>query len=182
MPKTPRLPDVAQYYLDSMLPDQRAQLDRAVARVTAEGRPLRIGTACSGTESPIVVFKALAKVMPALTFEHVFSCEFCEKKRAWIYDNFPGVPMMFLDVRQALTKFGRRRSCMRQLNMYAVMYVCICMYVSHQVVPQAAPYVAPIGSRLYLASPNHFRKENATTKTSIFQQHISSSRVFHTLG
>ena len=99
MPKTPLLTDVAQYYLDTMLPDHRAQLERAAARATAEGRPLRIGTACSGTESPIVVFRALAKVLSGVTFEHVFSCEVCPKKREWIYDNFD-VPLVFNDVRR----------------------------------------------------------------------------------
>ena len=100
MPKSPRLRDVAQYYLNCLTPHQREQLSRAVDRATAEGRPLRVGTACSGTDSPIVVFKALSEALPAITFEHVFSCESSEKKRAWIRGNFPDVPNMFLDVRQ----------------------------------------------------------------------------------
>ena len=101
MPRTPKLVDVAQFYLDTMRPDHRAQLERAAARATAEGRPLRIGTACSGTESPIVVFRAVARVLPGLTFEHVFSCEVCPKKRAWIYDHFD-VPLVFDDIRPFL--------------------------------------------------------------------------------
>ena len=100
MPKSPRLRDVAQHYLNCLTPHQREQLSRAVDRATAEGRPLRVGTACSGTDSPIVVFKALSEALPAITFEHVFSCESSEKKRAWIRGNFPDVPNMFLDVRQ----------------------------------------------------------------------------------
>ena len=103
MPRTPKLVDVAQFYLDTMRPDHRAQLERAAARATAEGRPLRIGTACSGTESPSVVFRALANVLAGAMFEHVFSCEVCPKKRAWIYENFD-VPLVFHDIRRYINK------------------------------------------------------------------------------
>ena len=104
MPKTPRLRDVAEHFLNRLPQHQREQLSRAAERAKAEGRPLRVGTACSGTDSPIVVFKALSEALPAIAFEHVFSCESSEKKRAWIRDNFPDVPKMFLDIRQ-------RRAC-----------------------------------------------------------------------
>ena len=104
MPKTPLLTDVAQFYLDIMRPDHRAQLEKAGARATAEGRPVRIGTACSGTESPIVVFRALANVLAGVMFEHVFSCEVCPKKRAWIYENFD-VPLVFHDIRRYINNY-----------------------------------------------------------------------------
>ena len=104
MPKTPRLSDVAEHFLNRLPPHQREQLSSAAERAMAEGRPLRVGTACSGTDSPIVVLKALSDALPTITFEHVFSCESSKKKRAWILDNFPDVPKMFLDIRQ-------RRAC-----------------------------------------------------------------------
>ena len=102
MPKTPLLPDVAQHYLKRLPLHHREQLRRTAERATAQGRPLRVGTACSGTDSPIVVFKALSDAFPDATFEHMFSCEASPKKRNWIYDNFSHVPgfKVFLDVRQ----------------------------------------------------------------------------------
>ena len=102
MPKTPRLRDVAEHFLNRLPQHQREQLSRAAERAKAEGRPLRVGTACSGTDSPIVVFKALSDAFPDATFEHMFSCEASPKKRNLIYDNFSHVPgfKVFLDVRQ----------------------------------------------------------------------------------
>ena len=120
MPETPRLQHVAQHYVERLPPAQRAQLNEVARRAQAEGRPLRVGTACSGTDSPVVVFEALSKAFPALAFEHSFSCEYCPKKRLWIYQNFPKdrVPVMFKDVRR-----GTSASLLRSVRICAQPWV-----------------------------------------------------------
>ena len=66
MPTSTALKDVARFYLKRLPVEQRKQLREAVRLATAENHPLRVGTACSGTDSPVAVFAALAKAMPKL--------------------------------------------------------------------------------------------------------------------
>ena len=79
------------------------------------GRPLRVATMCSGTESPLL---ALDKIGVAtereygakLAVDHVFSCEIEPFKQAYIERNF-APPILFRDIReldedQATTAYG----------------------------------------------------------------------------
>jgi site-specific DNA-cytosine methylase len=95
--------DVSAFFLGKLPTEQRHQLDAAVTLATSEGRSLRVGTACSGTDSPVAVFNGLAKAMPRLQIEHTFSCEFDAKKREWITDNFPDLPYLFGDIQELPT-------------------------------------------------------------------------------
>ncbi|CAK0808227.1 unnamed protein product [Prorocentrum cordatum] len=103
MPASPSMKDVSEFFLGKLPTEQRRQLDAAVALATSEGRFLRVGTACSGTDSPVAVFRGLAKAMPRLKVEHTFSCESDVKKRQWITDNFPDLPYLFGDIQELPT-------------------------------------------------------------------------------
>lgn len=94
------------------------------------GRPLRVATMCSGTESPILALDMLTKSIedyvyshrqqfdglnvkddvPILQIEHIFSCEIEPFKQAYIERNFHP-PLLFRDIRElgrdkAHTAFG----------------------------------------------------------------------------
>ncbi|KAF7898308.1 hypothetical protein EAF00_004754 [Botryotinia globosa] len=62
------------------------------------GRPLRVATACSGTEAPILFLKSFSEGLRKRGYhfeiEHVFSCEIDPAKQAYIRRNFPGVPIL----------------------------------------------------------------------------------------
>jgi len=69
---------------------------------------LRVGTMCSGTDSPVVVLDNLAKALAGKLFvEHTFSCEFCPKKQGWIKDNFPSLKFLFGDVNELSAESGK---------------------------------------------------------------------------
>ena len=75
-----------------------------IARVAAriKGRPLRVATMCSGTESPLLALELIQASIAQLhhtTFEveHVFSCEIEPFKQAYIERNF-SPPILFRDV------------------------------------------------------------------------------------
>jgi len=78
--------------------------------VLGEQRVLRVGTMCSGTDSPLLVAKALQKVLGSrssgLTFEHAFSVEVDPAKQEFLRANFPECPLLFPDV----CEMGRSRS------------------------------------------------------------------------
>jgi len=100
-PESHRLVHVADWYMQRLAPAQRQQMKQAVAAACKDKRPLRVGSMCSGTDSPIVVLKALEKALQGqLVIEHTFSCEYDKKKRAWIKDNFPGLKILFGDVNE----------------------------------------------------------------------------------
>ncbi|KAK6505099.1 hypothetical protein TWF481_007021 [Arthrobotrys musiformis] len=66
------------------------------------GRPLRVATMCSGTESPLLalglMIKHLSEIFGAqMTFEHLFSCEIEPFKQAYIERNFHP-KLLFRDV------------------------------------------------------------------------------------
>src|SRR5258708_36010340 len=66
------------------------------------GRPLRIATMCSGTESPLLALEMIRRSIEAqygvnLGVEHVFSCEIEPFKQAYIERNFHP-PLLFRDV------------------------------------------------------------------------------------
>ncbi|TGO73448.1 hypothetical protein BELL_0360g00050 [Botrytis elliptica] len=62
------------------------------------GRPLRVATACSGTEAPILFLKSFSEGLRKRGYnfeiEHVFSCEIDPAKQSYIRRNFPGVPIL----------------------------------------------------------------------------------------
>ncbi|KAK6360599.1 hypothetical protein TWF730_006737 [Orbilia blumenaviensis] len=66
------------------------------------GRPLRVATMCSGTESPLLALGLMAKHLNRiagahLSFEHLFSCEIEPFKQAYIERNFRP-KLLFRDV------------------------------------------------------------------------------------
>ncbi|KAF7908585.1 uncharacterized protein EAF01_004340 [Botrytis porri] len=65
------------------------------------GRPLRVATACSGTEAPIMFLKSFSEGLRKRGYqfeiEHVFSCEIDPAKQSYIRRNFPDVPI-FRDI------------------------------------------------------------------------------------
>ena len=66
------------------------------------GRPLRVATMCSGTESPLLALEMIRRSIEAqygvnLGVEHVFSCEIEPFKQAYIERNFQP-PILFRDV------------------------------------------------------------------------------------
>ncbi|EEH52499.1 SNF2 super family [Micromonas pusilla CCMP1545] len=83
--------------------------------VKAIGRPLRVATMCSGTESPLLALDkigaATGQIYDApLGVDHVFSCEIEPFKQAYIERNF-APPILFRDIReldgdQATTAYG----------------------------------------------------------------------------
>lgn len=100
-PKSNKLVHVAEWYMERLPAEQQVKLKEAVAAACAEGRALRVGSMCSGTDSPIVVMKKLATALKnKLRVEHTFSCEFDPRKREWIKENFPELKLLFGDVNE----------------------------------------------------------------------------------
>lgn len=67
-----------------------------------QGRPLRVATMCSGTESPLLALEMICECLKTeydadLRVEHVFSCEIEPFKQAYIERNFQP-PLLFRDV------------------------------------------------------------------------------------
>ena len=83
--------------------------------IKALGRPLRVATMCSGTESPLLALDKIGAATEAtygakLSVDHVFSCEIEPFKQAYIERNF-APPILFRDIReldedQATTAYG----------------------------------------------------------------------------
>lgn len=93
--------------LQGMVGDMLSKLVRCqngqMPPIFQSGKKLRLGTMCSGTDSPILVARALERVLegtPGLTFEHVFSAEQDACKQEFIKANFPSCPAIFQDVCQ----------------------------------------------------------------------------------
>ncbi|KAI9092807.1 hypothetical protein DFS34DRAFT_583593 [Phlyctochytrium arcticum] len=66
------------------------------------GRPLRVATMCSGTESPLLALRMISRAIEKvhglpLDIEHVFSCEIEPFKQAYIERNF-SPPILFRNV------------------------------------------------------------------------------------
>ena len=89
------------YFADGLKPRTRLELlaqeqgtsVRALKKKVKEvAATLRMGTACSGTDSPVVLAKCLG-------LEHTFSCEYAPAKQQWILANFPATPRLFSDVK-----------------------------------------------------------------------------------
>ena len=82
------------------------------------GRPLKVATMCSGTESPLLALDLICKALHeqhgvTLNVEHAFSCEIEPFKQAYIERNF-APPILFRDIReldreQATTAYGAKQ-------------------------------------------------------------------------
>merc|ERR1719235_2203784 len=84
-PQSHKLADVADFFLEQLPKEERAQLQTAVDAAAQRRQPLRVGTLCSGTDSPVPVLEHLQKALGSgLKIEHTFSCEFDSKKQEWI--------------------------------------------------------------------------------------------------
>ena len=90
------------------------------------GRPIRVATMCSGTESPLLALDMICKALHeqhgvSLNVEHVFSCEIEPFKEAYIERNF-APPLLFRDIREldrdeATTAYGATRSVPGDVDM-----------------------------------------------------------------
>ncbi|KAF8338028.1 uncharacterized protein EI90DRAFT_3279585 [Cantharellus anzutake] len=91
----------------SSIPDMFRDIVARLPELTAfakkiEGRPLRVATMCSGTESPLLALGLISRFLKEdqrvnLQIEHVFSCEIEPFKQAYIERNF-NPPILFRDV------------------------------------------------------------------------------------
>ena len=98
-----------------MFTDMVKKLPELKDFIKALGRPLRVATMCSGTESPLLALDKIAAATEAvygakLGVDHVFSCEIEPFKQAYIERNF-APPILFRDIReldedQATTAYG----------------------------------------------------------------------------
>lgn len=100
-----------------------------------DGRVIRVGTMCSGTDSPILGLQQVSKYLREvfnknLVFEHVFSCEIAVNKAAFIRRN-TGINMIFRDVRQmafndlASTHYGAARKVPSDLDVVIAGFSCV---------------------------------------------------------
>jgi len=94
----PPIHDIASIFSDMVA---RTPEMKSVAK-RLRGRPLRVATMCSGTESPLLALGLIRRSIEAqygvdLGIEHIFSCEIEPFKQAYIERNFQP-PILFRDV------------------------------------------------------------------------------------
>lgn len=94
----PPIHDIAAIFSDMVV---RTPEMKSVAK-HLRGRPLRVATMCSGTESPLLALELIRRSIETqygvnLGIEHVFSCEIEAFKQAYIERNFQP-PILFRDV------------------------------------------------------------------------------------
>ncbi|KAK4046509.1 hypothetical protein OIV83_006035 [Microbotryomycetes sp. JL201] len=97
-------------------------------------RALRVGTMCSGTESPLLALGLISNALKDLTgkdlkVEHIFSCEIEPFKQAYIERNF-APPLLFRDVTElgedeALTAYGGRAAVPGNIDMLVAGTSCV---------------------------------------------------------
>ena len=80
-----------------------------------EGRPLRVATMCSGTESPLLALGLFSRFLKEdehvdFRIQHVFSCEIEPFKQAYIERNF-SPPILFRDVCELGEEYAYVESC-----------------------------------------------------------------------
>ncbi|KAK4703476.1 hypothetical protein P7C70_g2742, partial [Phenoliferia sp. Uapishka_3] len=120
--------------LDDIFSDlvRRTNLDAAVQRL--KGRKLRVGTMCSGTESPLLALGIVSSVIgkvkgQTLEVEHIFSCEIEPFKQAYIERNF-SPPLLFRDVTElgddeATTAYGGLAAVPGNIDMLVAGTSCV---------------------------------------------------------
>jgi hypothetical protein len=94
----PPIHDIAAIFSDMVV---RTPEMKSVAK-HLRGRPLRVATMCSGTESPLLALELIRRSIEVqygvnLGVQHVFSCEIEPFKQAYIERNFQP-PILFRDV------------------------------------------------------------------------------------
>ena len=95
------LDKIAAWFLRRLPSEHREQLYTSLEGACKDNLTLRMGTLCSGTDSPVPVLKQLSKALRGkLNIEHTFSCECDARKRAWIRDNFGKFKHLFGDVKE----------------------------------------------------------------------------------
>ncbi|KAF2134891.1 hypothetical protein P153DRAFT_372163 [Dothidotthia symphoricarpi CBS 119687] len=100
------------------------------------GRPINIGTMCSGTEAPLVAINLISEALekaglPAIRFEHHFSAEIEAIKQSYIERNFRPT-RLFRDVREfipddattATTAYGAEEDIPECLDIVIAGFVC----------------------------------------------------------
>jgi len=108
--EVPALPDPHERDIQWMMADMVQKLGSSAgigAQEIFDAWPevLRVGTACSGTEAPLVALRLIAEAIGKLPggrapkIDHVFSCEIEPFKQAYIERNFKP-PILFRDLRQ----------------------------------------------------------------------------------
>lgn len=97
VPVVSSLADSAAFYWESLDTPQRCLLRRGLA-----GRSWSLGTACSGSDSVVMVLEHIGRSC-GWEFTHTFSCESHPEKQAWARENFPHVPLIFPDICQLHT-------------------------------------------------------------------------------
>lgn len=90
--------------VQGMFTDMVRKLPELEDLIDALGRPLRVATMCSGTESPLLALDKIGNATAAafgskLEVDHVFSCEIEPFKQAYIERNF-APPILFRDIRE----------------------------------------------------------------------------------
>ncbi|KAJ5815684.1 hypothetical protein N7474_007461 [Penicillium riverlandense] len=91
------------------------------------GRPLRVATMCSGTESPLLALEMIQN--GRLRIEHLFSCEIVPFKQAYIERNFHP-PILFRDIRElgndeAQTAYGSLEKIPRNPDLLVAGTACV---------------------------------------------------------
>ena len=94
VPVVSSLADSAAFYWESLDTPQRCLLRRGLA-----GRVWSIGTACSGSDSAVLVLEHIGRSC-GWEFTHTFSCESDPEKQAWLREHFPQLPLLFSDICQ----------------------------------------------------------------------------------
>ena len=98
------LAEIASWFLQRLPSEHQGRLWRSIEAARRDGLPLRVGTLCSGTDSPVPALKKLSKALRGqINIEHTFSCEYDGRKRAWIQDNFGKLKCLFADVKDLCT-------------------------------------------------------------------------------
>ena len=106
------------------------------------GRPIRVATMCSGTESPILALKMVQDALksqsgsaPPLEFKHLFSAEIVAYKQAYIERNF-NPPILFRDITEltdvmndevpfATTAYGAKVAVPTEIDMVVAGTSCV---------------------------------------------------------
>eukprot|EP00438_Fugacium_kawagutii_P018068 Skav221813 [mRNA] locus=scaffold2435:174634:175245:- [translate_table: standard] len=87
---------MASYFIEKQLEAVARERGTTVQSLRSQLREaaseLQMATACSGTDSPIVVAKHMG-------LQCSFSCEFDKLKQQWILENFPDTQRLFADIK-----------------------------------------------------------------------------------
>ena len=74
-------------------------------------RTIRIGTVCSGTDSPVLVLRAMKRTLERMgvdiTVSHAYSCEASKWKRQFIARMFPELDSLFMNVHHLVSSDGK---------------------------------------------------------------------------